>query len=401
MSETTDPLASLSARDIPTRAAGARDLAATGGPEHLPLLVSMALADPSPGVRLGAAAAAADILSRVRVGSAADALTAEQRTSLWLKIKTVDPGNNAGIFQVCATLGVPDASSRIFGAMRDPRADVRQGACVGLSRLCASAAVNGDTGLEARVVALFDDARVRPDTLAEIARVCAVVGYRTALPAVRRLAESSLRGVATIALEAQQRLEFPPSVVGVWVDLGVDAGEVDAGAEVGAMLAVPGTEALVRIQGEKATLEAFPAAARLLWAKRPGATEATVALQVGETTFWSAEGEELAELADRLVAAEAYPLVPLLDGLLPVSASSARLRGVAMQRLGDLEGAIEHLTAALEMKRVPTDTSWYLADALLAAGRAEEARPHLERYLGKASKKAPFVAEARRRLGLE
>ena len=57
------------------------------------------------------------------------------------------------------------------------------------------------------------------------------------------------------------------------------------------------------------------------------------------------------------------------------------------------------MTAAIEAKRTPPDGWWYLAEALHRAGRDEEARPHLERYLARAGKRSPFVAEARARLG--
>lgn len=67
MAETEDPVAALSAKQLPIRAAGARDLALTGTHIHLELLLRTAIRDVSPGVRLGCAAAAADILTRYRL----------------------------------------------------------------------------------------------------------------------------------------------------------------------------------------------------------------------------------------------------------------------------------------------------------------------------------------------
>ncbi len=398
MSETPDPIAALSAKDLATRAAAARDLSATGTPEHLPLLLQRAVSDPSPGVRLGTAAAAADILSRFRVGARAAEIPDETRTALWASIKATEPGVNPGIFQVCGSLGVPDATSRIFGAMRDPRADVRLGACVGLWRLCASAAVNGDAALEARVVALFDDSRVRSDTQAEIARVCSVVGYGTALDRVRSLAENGLRVVASVAAEAQQRLEWPGGLAGVWADLGLDAGAVDAAATPGAIIALTGSDVMVRATDEKVDKRPLTVAPRRLWMKRPGATEATWALQIDRVTYWAADADEIVTFGDRLVAAEAFDLFALVDPLLPASAGSARLRGAAKLRTGDYAGALEYLTAAVDMKKVPADTWWYLADTLHRLGRDDEARPNLEKFLAKASKRAAHVTEAKRRL---
>lgn len=398
MSETVDPLAALSAKELATRAAGARDLAATGTPEHLPTLLQRAVSDPSPGVRLGAAAAAADILSRWRLPPRAADLSDATRAALWASIKVTDPGVNAGIFQVCGTLGVPEATSRILGAMRDPRADVRMGACVGLWRLCASAAVNADADLEARVVALFDDPRVRPDTQAELARICSIVGYASALDAVRRLAENGLRLVATVATEARQRLEWPAAFMGVWVDLGIDAGAVDERATPGAFVAFLTAETAVRATATGVKKLPLPLPPRRLWMKRPGATEASWALQIGAVTYWAAIDEEIVTFGDHLLAAEAFDVFARVEPILPVSAATTRLRGAAKLRAGDVEGSLEYFAAAIEMKKVPADTWWFYADALHRLGRDADARPHLEKFLSKAPKRAPHVAEAKKRL---
>ena len=72
--ETTDPVAALKSKSISDRAAGCRDLSLVGTVEHLDALADLAGSDRSPGVRLSAAAAAADILSRCRIGAGKDAL---------------------------------------------------------------------------------------------------------------------------------------------------------------------------------------------------------------------------------------------------------------------------------------------------------------------------------------
>lgn len=399
MAETEDPVAALSHKSVAVRAAGTRDLALAGTPAHLAQLVALAVNDPSAGVRLGAAAAAADILARARLPPADATVSAEDRAALWATIKVADPGVNPGIFQVCASLGVPEAVTRIFGAMRDPRADVRIGACVGLWRLCVSGAVNGDAALEARVVALFDDARIKPDTLAELARVCSNVGYTSALPAAKRLSESGARQIAAVAGEAAQRLEWPAPLAGVWAELGVDAGEIDPDAKPGAIRALTGSDACVIATGTAVTCVPLTMPVRRLWLKRPGAAEASWAVQIGAVTAWQADADEIGELGDRLLAAEAFETFALVDPLLPDTAAAARLRGVAKQRAGDLAGALEYLSAAVTMKKVPVDTWWFLADVLHALGRDDEARPHLEKAVAKGPKRAPWMAEAKKRLG--
>lgn len=402
MPETTDPVAALGAKDIPTRAAGARDLALTGEPGHVTRLLELALRDVSPGVRLGAAAAAADILSRWRLPPRADAIPAQQRAAWLALVASADPGQNPGLFQVCGVVGTPAAAVRIVGGLRDPRADVRTGACVGLGRLLASAAANGDAELQAQVRALFDDPRVRPETRAEVARICANVGWGFVLEFARELSAATQKVVAAPAAEAVSRLEWPAPAEGLWTDLGLDAGAVDPGAtEPIAWVAVVDGQRAVVADATGARPEPLGAPPRRLWMKRPGATEASLALQIGLRTLWPADADEIGAFGERLLELGAPELLEVVDPLLPHTAATVRLRGVARLHAGDVPGAVEILSAAVEMKKVPADTWWWLADALHRAGRADEARPHLEKYLGKVPKKAPYAAEARKRLGIQ
>ncbi|HND34148.1 MAG TPA: tetratricopeptide repeat protein, partial [Myxococcota bacterium] len=84
--------------------------------------------------------------------------------------------------------------------------------------------------------------------------------------------------------------------------------------------------------------------------------------------------------------------------LWPDNAAGRRARGSVALAEGRVEEAIQLYTEALELKKVPVDCSYWLAEALRRAGRAAEARPHLERFVAKAPKKSPVLAEARKRL---
>ncbi|MFZ5481950.1 MAG: tetratricopeptide repeat protein [Myxococcota bacterium] len=400
MPETSDPVAALSAKDIPTRAAATRDLSAAGTPAHLPLLVKKAIEDDSPGVRLGAAAAAADVLSRHRLAPDDAAIPPEVREAMLRTVAGADPGRNVGLFQVCGALGIPGGFARIVVGLRDPRFDVRAGACVGLWRHCASAAANGDVDLERSVVALFAEGRIPADTKSELARVCANVGYTSALDAIRALAEGSARQVRTVAEEAQKRLEWPPGVEGVWVDLGLDAGEVDPAAVPRGYAGLLDASAVVWAGDGKVRREPLPRAPRRLWMKRPGGESAGAVLQIGARTLWPADGDDLGAFGDALLAAKAWDLLDAVDVILPATAAGVRVRGVAKLERGDVAGALEALAACVEMKKVPPDAWWWLAEALHRAGRDEEAKPHLEKFLAKSPKKAPHVAEAKKRLGV-
>lgn len=400
MPETENPVLALSSPELPVRAAAARDLARDGGPEHLRLLVERAIGDVSPGVRLGCAAAAADILSRHRLPPRAEAIPDALRRELYTLACTCEPGVNPGLFQVLGTLDVEEGWCWMLAGLRDPRADVRAGAIVGLFRHLASGRLNGNVSRAAEIAAQLEDARIRPETRADLARICAWTGLAVALPAIRRLASGGQKGVVAMAAEAQARLENPPPVDGFWVDLGVDALAVDPRAGARAWAARVGST-LVEVDDEGARLVQLDGPVRHLWVKRPGATEPGWALQVGARTWWVAEPEDLVSFGDRLVAAQAWPLVDRVDPILPATAAGLRVRGVALLARGAVEDAALALGAAVEMKRVPVDTWWFLADALHRLGRDSEARPHLEKFVAKSPRRARFVDEARRRLGPE
>ena len=387
MAETEDPVAALSAKQLPIRAAGARDLALTGTHVHLELLLRTAIRDVSPGVRLGCAAAAADILSRYRlVPGEVDETVREAHLRL---ISTVDPGVNPGLFQVAGTLGTPGGWRRIELGLRDPRFDVRTGAVVGLWRHMVSAVVNGDSAAEAAVVVNLDDPRVPIETKAEVARVCANLGLASAVPAVSRLAAIGGKGVAATATDALQRLESAPPHDGFWVDLGVDAGAVSAAP------AVVNTVATVGDRRVSTATARITAPRRALWIKRPGGGELGSAIQIGRQTLYPATSDEVISFGDTLLQAHAWASLSAIDPILPPTAASVRIRGAVLLHKGDLVGALHAFTAALEMKKAPLDTSWLMGDVLTRLGRKDEARPHLERYLARAPKRAPNAARAR------
>ena len=134
--ETPDPIAALDEKSISVRAAACRDLSKVGTVADLPRLAQAAQNDKSPAVRLGTSAAAADILSRLRLPPESEALDLEARMGVLDLFKRVDPAKNPGVFSVFGTLDLPSGLSRVGIGLRDPRQEVRKGAGVGLMRLC-------------------------------------------------------------------------------------------------------------------------------------------------------------------------------------------------------------------------------------------------------------------------
>jgi hypothetical protein len=350
-------------------------------------------------VRLGCAAAAADILSRSRVGKACASISDTERAQLLTLVAASDPSHNVGLFQVCGALGTPAALARILIGLRDPRADVRAGAVVGLLRYAESAAAPDST--EQTIVPLLRNDKIRPETQGELARVCAQLGYWSALDNAIRLSESTSRGVAEAGSDAVARLSRPPGPDGLWVDLGVDAGEAHPAPRPIAFVATVGQQ-VFRIAPEgSGALKAYPrpphARQRLL--RRPASKEAPIeVLQLGEATLWAQDADEQQDFGDALVRAKAYDAMRAIDPILPATASSFRLRGVLLLESGNAAMALSALDAAVEMKRCPVDAWYFQGVALVRSGRSSDARAAFERYIAKAPKRAHWIGAAREAL---
>jgi tetratricopeptide (TPR) repeat protein len=365
-------------------------LSVGGTLEHVDLLLRHATTDASQGVRLGAAAAAADILTRHRLKG----VSAEDANRWLATVTGVDPSVNIGLFQICGVLDSPSAMRRMMVGVRDPRADVRLGACIGLWRHCMSAKVNGNEELQQQIEGLVKDPKVRPETRAELARVCANVGYLGVRDAVLELRAVATKTVAEVLDEALRKLDTSPSHEGIWVDYGVDGGAVDK-VKIRARLGVISRQQAIEVDNKVRNRALGPV--RTMWLKLPGEAVAGPALQDGLRTWYAADADEVCAFGDALDLAALLRIDPVL----PATAAGGRVRAVRLLKEGDIKGAAELLEQVVAMKKVPADAWWFLADALTTLGRADEARPHLETYLRKAPKKGGFVEEARKRLGPE
>lgn len=413
--ETTDPLTSLASNRISERAAAGRDLSKVGTLDLVPRLVDQAQSDPSPAVRLTLASAAADILSRHRIGLAAAQLSAAQRRELAARIRGVDPGVNAGLFSMLAALGTPESFQQIAVGLRDPRGGVRVGAAVGLMRLCMSAAAHGDAELERCVVAMLEDRRLKPDALAEVARVCGAVGYRSAR---RPMAELVLPGVhgdaVSTALDVLAAAGAPLS--GAWLSDGRDAGEVSRAPALPPALWLVSDSGAVEAGPEGWIPQTVnPTAARRMYIRRVGEADPAPALQLGGRTFYRASEADLLDELDRATRAEqldgdALPAedtaspedklaAAALAGELVDGGPALRARGLLLARAGRREEALEALEAATQAKRAPADTWFLLGELYHALGRSAEAHVAWEAYLKREKRKrAPQLERAQARL---
>lgn len=412
--ETPDPLLALQDKDLTVRTAACRDLAKIGLPPAIPVLADLARSDRSPAVRLGAAAAVSDILSRYRLGPARAGISDAERSKLLHQLSTVDPGHNSGMFMMLACLDTPEAARRIRLGLKDPRGEVRVGAGVGLLRLCCSAARGADVVLEAELVSMIGDPKLRPDAIVELARVAAAAGYRSALPALERL---DLGGASQESINAMIQVlkGFDQPADGAWLADGMDAGELNPAPPRGAaLLVVGGGEAvMLRREGGWLPLPGFgQRAARRMHFRRPGAAQAGPALQVGEHTFYPVAGEALAgALLDLLPALRLDPDVEgawasvgaamagrLLGPLLPESGPGLLGLGRLLHEAGEIDAARAVLLRSTEAKKPPVEAFALLGQLWLDAGEAEQARAAWSVVAEKGKKKDPLTLAVRARL---
>lgn len=411
--ETADPMKALKAKSIHERCAAARDLSLVGDLDALPALSTAAARDKSPAVRLCTAGAAADILSRYRVGAARKGLEDDARLQILDLFKVIDPSHNAGLFPMLACLDVPASFRRIASGLRDPRGDVRVGAGVGLLRLCTSIAHQGDAELEANVVALLTDKRLKPDAIAEAAKVCVAAGYESARPVLRGLdlGETAQAEMLAELIEKVGEMEAPPA--GLWWSNGFDAGEVGPEAPLPPALRVCDADGSAQVYAAGGPWAAAKTRGptRRMWFRRVGQPAPGHALQAGGRTWYQVQPADVGPLLDQALGVEnldwsagaALPgATALADALLPTlgdAAADDRLRGLLLQRAGRPAEALEALESALTKKKLPGDTWFFVGEARHAAGDPTGARAAWAATEKKAKRKKDWqVARAKARL---
>jgi hypothetical protein len=215
-----------------------RDLGLNGGVDALDSLISLSIDDDSPAVRLRAAEAASDILSRHRIGAGRADLSVGQRRLFLDQFRRVDPLSNPGLFPFLACLDLPRCLSRILVGLRDPRYDVRLGAALGLRRYCCSWSVFADSSAEKKVVRAFNQSGLKPDVLASLSELVAACGWQSARESLKKLVgrEDQAGFAAEAALDTLDVLASVDGLLGIWASNGLDAGEVSSNPQPKAWL---------------------------------------------------------------------------------------------------------------------------------------------------------------------
>jgi hypothetical protein len=389
--ETTDPMAAMASKDVAERAAACRDLSAVGQVEHLETLGGLVSSDKSPGVRLSAAAAAADILSRCRVGDSRAGLSDDQRDVFVATFSRIDPAINAGIFPILACLDRPRSLSMICGGLRDPRADVRLGAAVGLMRLCSSIRAVGDEALEQTVTSLLGDTRHQPDAVAQVARVCAAVGYLSATEFIRHLQLSGTHADMVVeALGVLDGAQHP--LKGVWYSDGNDAGETNPSPTIGPALMVFDLKSALFHNGRNWAVQGGFSPDRRMFIRRVGEPVAGPAFQALGRTFYAGSGDMIQALAGVDWSAPGKSTkastraIDALGTCLPDTAHGHRALALLAMSAGQPEVAQAALASAISAKGTPVDCWLALAD-LLWESDTRAAVSHYATYVKKAKRK--------------
>ncbi len=420
------PLEALESTSIHDRSEALRKIALHGGHDLVERLMLIAQTDKSAAVRLGAAAAAADVLSRYRVGKARKDLPDARRVELLNTFRALDPKVNPGLFLVLSCLDLPRCLERIRVGLRDPRWDVRQGAVVGLRRYCTSASVSENKILRERVLGLLQpEGRLQPDALEGVIGICAEAGWEDAREGIMRWqgSDGTLGGAVDDAVSRLDRLQDPEGLEGAWISLGLDAGEVNAnpaargwflltakggftGLEGGALKPLdwkaPEPGSLSLKTGGRWKRVAY----RRFWLLRPDTGNAGQALQFGDRTWFKATDEDFPELVNAAVMGGkgqpkeirtrlAAPLLSLVPDTQAGVLSAARLDVLA----GRAKKAIDGLQKVIKAKKkAPAETWFWLGEAYTASRKKPEAKKAFKAYLEKAPKRGAHVEAAQARL---
>jgi len=420
VTDEAETLNRLKEKSIAVRAEAARGLGEKGGTDAIEPLVDTAIGDVSPGVRLAAAGAASDILSRYRLPDKRAGLSEERRLALLKRFRAMDPGVNTGLFQVVASLGLPAGMTILVRGLRDPRGDVRTGALVGLERMCASAAFNGSRPVERALFAALADHRQQPEMLVELARLMLRLGYRGLIEPLHAL-EGRLAAERGAALGELLQLasESPatPSVAGCWTSRGPDVGEVRVRLgprrwllPMGGICATGSDKRLqtdrllisssgvFRRAGKKADLPV-----RRLQARLEG-MEGTEVLQVGLDSYRLAQEREILRLLDALLALPGVDAAARAEGRRAIEPALSKrmagdyVRGVMALWNGELREAVSLLSQVGSGASIPAEALWHLSDALFQLDQPAEAREYLKKYLEKADARSVYRERGRQLL---
>jgi tetratricopeptide (TPR) repeat protein len=274
-----------------------------------------------------------------------------------------------------------------------------------------------EEALEAQVVGLFEDARLRPDTRADLARVCLAAGFRSALPVLQRLGPHEGVGAEGVeqAIAGLLAMEQEGWLDGGWISEGLDCGEVNPSPSQGPAGLYIGPEGAISIEAATSAqcLPGAPRGLRRMSVRRAGNPLAQPMLQFAGRCWRRAEETEQAELIDQMLPVAKvdwrHPLSPSAERVLLVRLASRgqpeggvglRNRALLAAASGRLPEAQALLEEAIEARRTPADAWLFLGELKAGAGELAGARDCWEQCLRRSRRKKDWAAlTAKERLG--
>ena len=414
MLETDDPREAIRAKDLPTQAAAARDLARMGTWSDLEHLLDLATTHKRTGMRLSAAAAAADILHRYRTGAAGAPLDADKIATILEWSRTTDPGRNPSALMLLAAFPDKRVIGRLGRLLRDPRADVRAGAAVAVRRMALSHTDLDPLPLRRAFGDWLTHRKRRPDAVAELARLTGDLGWSEHRGAVLDVIGLSgpVTEAANTAITRLDGRKEPETWSGLYTSDGLDVLEQAVEPRATSWMLVgdghlalhDGTATPFSItDGGWLRCDALDEAARLIWAPRVDDMERRPAIQLPGRTWFRRAGKDLLAWLDRHANAITEAHRPATAALLAEAetlegATGKRAVPIAHLLHGEAQDARDALAALTERARPRNDLFAWLGRAEDALGHSDAARDAYARYLDKARRNDPHRPHAEARL---
>ena len=395
--ETKDPRASLLSSRVSERGAALRDLEKYGVFEDIELLMKHAKEDSSIAIRLMSADTVSDILSRRRLYNP---LSKEEYQQVRSLCSGISPRKNHSLFLIYASLGSQDCLDLILSGLSNPQAEIRLGAAVGLQRFVVSYQTLGDQETEEKILSVLKNPSLKSDALAHVAQVCTAVGYRSALPLLRRIDIAGKHG-ETIT-QAQERLRaLHRRPYGLWVSDGRDAGESSVRSSQKSMFCAIGRMGIAILEKDEWTEEGsiFQLPHRRMWFRRLGESNSDEALQFSKRTWYKCNSKKGFEILKKYCGLGPFnrAYLHLAEGLQLMfpdwKSKDHRDLGLLYLRAHAYEHAVECFDLALDSKRTPLDVWIYKGDALFAQGNAEAAKYLWEDCLTRVRSQSSAIAQ--------
>jgi hypothetical protein len=307
---------------------------------------------------------------------------------------------------IYACLGLKECLNQILAGFKDPRSEVRLGASIGLLRFCQSSSTHGSADIEKKVVKLLGQKNLTMDTIAHIARVCAAVGFKSAIEPLRRI---NMKGVHGETINAAQDQLSNSSLYGngIWISDGTDAGEYNISPEKPAEVCAITSEGSCRWSAETGEWSEWLCSAlpvRHMWFRRVGEPTPGPAMQIGGRTWYMANKKSLDDILKteaRLPDDDSCPplrhlakaLTARTDNEEGENAKELRDIGLLWLRANEYVEAAKTFSNSIQAKRTPIDTWFYLGECSHALGNIVSAREAWTLCLDKTRTKSSALAQ--------